>query len=106
MDIRVACIRLRYADWDGGQYMVRSLVCILDPGGEPVSGVRVTADWTLPDGSTKTQRALTNVRGQARFWVGSRQTGEYQICIAQLEKNGYAYDPDQDVVRCDTLVVP
>jgi len=52
------------------------------------------------------QKKLTNARGLAPFQVGSMQTGEYELCVTNVEKPGYAYDEESNVETCDTLMVP
>ena len=98
-------IRLRYREWSG-RYVVFSTLRILEEDGGKIGGAVVSAEWTLPDGSTLIQEALTSVRGLARYRVKSAQSGTFEICVTDVVKAGYVYDPSQNSQTCDTIDVP
>ncbi len=103
--VHVDGIKLRYRERIG-RYLVISALRILDQNGQRVAEAAVDVEWTLPDGSQESQQALTNVRGLARYRVKSMQSGVYQICVTDVTKDGYVYDPTQNEETCDTLTVP
>lgn len=77
----------------GGPDSMVGYIHIRDATLDMVEGATVTAEWTLPDGSIVEHEASTNSRGIAEFrvWVGR---GEYTICVTDVTKAGWAYDPD------------
>ncbi len=89
-----------------GRYIVMAGLRILDQDGQPVGGALVNGEWTLPDGSTDAQEALTNQRGLTRFRTKSLQSGLYGFCVTDVLKVGYVYDPSQNGETCDELNVP
>ncbi len=87
-------------------WKVSGEVPILNNAGRPVSGALVYATWTLPNGTTTSQVVLTNLLGKAKFLVSSKQTGTYRVCVTNVIKSGYRYDPLQNYESCDTKTVP
>jgi hypothetical protein len=99
-------LKLRVRDFGGGRYIVYSIPRILDQNNQAVNGALVSAEWTLPDGSTTPGEGLTNVRGLARLRLKTRDIGTFEFCVTDLTKAGYIYDPSQNNVTCDTIEVP
>lgn len=64
-----------------------------DEGLAPVSGVHVTAEWTLPDQSHLIDTATTNGQGVAQFSVDG-EGGFYTLTILDLAKDEYRFDAD------------
>lgn len=103
--IHVGAIGMGYRDY-GAWHLVLGGLRILDEEDQPVDGATVSAEWTLPNGSTRTRQATTSSWGLAWFWTWSLQSGTYQICVTDVTMDGYVYDPSQNVETCETLVVP
>jgi GTP-binding protein HflX len=101
----VSSISLTY-QFQSGKYTVTAAVKIVNQYNQWVGGATVSATWTLPNGSLQSQQALTNTSGVAKFNVRSPLTGIYKICVTDVVKSGWVYDPDQNVETCDTLAVP
>jgi hypothetical protein len=99
-------IRLLYRERPGGWYLTVGLVRILDGASQPVPGALVSVEWTLPDGSTRARGRETNAAGVAGLGLVSIQTGAYQLCVADVTAAGYLYDPGQNWVTCDQVVIP
>ncbi len=61
----------------------------------PVEGVEALGEWTLPDGSVhpRTCATLTNVLGVCKFRLKIQMFGTFQLCVTDLVKVGYVYDP-------------
>ena len=78
----------------------------MDEAGLPVSGATVSAEWTLPNGSLVPQQALTSAKGVATFRVKSRSAGAFEICVTDVVKAGYLYDPAQNRVTCGMVTIP
>jgi PKD repeat protein len=104
--IHVDLIKMRYRERNPGKYVIDATLRILDQDGQPVAGAEVDVQWTLPDSSTVDQQAATNTRGLARFRIRSTQEGTFEICVTDVFKAGYSYDPEQNGETCDTLIVP
>jgi formylglycine-generating enzyme required for sulfatase activity len=76
-----------------GYYKVITPLIVHDQDHARAAGVTVEADWTLPDGSVVHQTAVTNSQGQAKFRLKSTQHGTHRLCVTDLVKEGYIYDP-------------
>jgi hypothetical protein len=98
-------IKLRYSLVGGSRYKVTAEIRIVDANNQAVSGATVYAQWELPNGSLQDQESVTKTPGTARFTVSSTQTGVYEICVTDVVKEGWLYDPEQNVRTCDTLMV-
>ncbi len=90
----------------GGQYKVIAKVTVVDQNNVVVPGAKVYATWTLPNNSTQNQQVMSNTQGVAQFSVLSPQTGTYQICVTNIAKTNWAYDPAANVETCDSRTVP
>jgi hypothetical protein len=82
-----------------------TFVHIRDANLDMVEGASVTAQWTLPDGAQITQTVVTSVVGIAEFslWEGR---GVYQLCVLDVTKPGWLYDPAQDRETCPVFTLP
>lgn len=103
--VHVHAMKLTYQDL-GGRYVIDGQVQIVDQYNARVTGALVTAEWTLPDGSTQTRQALTRTNGVASFRAKSTQAGTFRLCVANVAKAGYLYDPEQNRVSCRVLTIP
>jgi hypothetical protein len=90
----------------GGAYVVRGVVRIVSVGEEAVPGATVSAEWTLPSGSVRQQAAASDTAGRAIFRIRSLQTGRYQICITDVARDGWQYDPWLNRETFESLIVP
>ena len=104
--MHVGAIKMKYVDRGGGRYVVSATVQILNQNHAKVPGATVTIDWTLPNGSHVSQSALTNSNGLAAFKVKSTTGGSFQVCVTNVTKAGYSYDPGQNHVTCKTSTLP
>ncbi len=104
--MHVKAIKMVYQDAGSGRYAVDGQVQITDLSHVRVAGATVTVEWTLPDGSHLTKQAVTRATGIAPFRAKSTLTGTYQICVTDVTKAGYTYDPNQNHVTCKTITVP
>jgi hypothetical protein len=98
-------IMMRYVDL-GGMYRMTALVRIMDEYKMPVDGATVSVVWTRPDGSEWQQQVGTNPAGMARLGTQSTLTGTYEVCVTDVDKGGFVYDPSQNRMTCDTIDVP
>ena len=82
-----------------GPDAVVGLIHIRDANRTMVAGAKVTVQWTLPDGSVLQDTALTGFQGIARFrvWEGK---GVYKLCVIDVTKEGWLYDPSRDLQSC------
>jgi uncharacterized membrane protein len=103
--MHVSSITLSYTI-KGKRVTVQSNVSILDQNGNVVPSATVFGEWTLPDGTLTAQSAATNTSGVATLRVVTRQRGLYEICVTNVTKAGYVYDPSQNVETCDVITVP
>jgi hypothetical protein len=104
--MRVSVIKMQYADRGGGRYAVWSGLRVLDDSHHVLGGATVSSVWTLPGGGTLVQQAVTDLRGVAAFRTKSLQTGTHSICVTNVVKSGYVYDPSQNGETCDSVSIP
>jgi len=104
--VHVDAIKMGYQDRGGGRYVVKAQIRIMDQSRQRVPGATVSAQWTLPDGSHQDQQAVTNAQGMAGLRLKSRQAGLHEVCVTEVTKAGYDYDPNQNRVTCGEVMVP
>ena len=80
-----------------GAVTVTGVVTVADANGKLTPNATVSGTWTLPDGSTQTQSAITNSKGNANFSVRSSR-GSYTLTESNIAKSGYAFDAANSVV--------
>jgi hypothetical protein len=97
---------VRYREPLPGRYALDAFLSILSDDDSPVEGATVEVAWTLPDSQTRTQERLTGSSGWGWFRTWSVQTGTYQVCVTDVSKSGYLYDPGQNNETCDWITVP
>lgn len=83
---------------------VVAMVHVRDANRAAVTGAQVAAEWTLPNGAVTQVTAETAFQGIATFevWAGS---GTYRLCVTDVTKDGWQYDPDLNGETCGTLVI-
>ncbi len=89
-------------DEDKGR-LIESRVRIRAQEGGPVPEATVRVEWTLPGGATQVQQDDTNEAGFARFALKPTRPGVYEICVEDVRKDGWTYDPAQNRETCETL---
>ena len=99
-------IQMSYVQLNKTRYEVSADITIKDEDAGPVDGATVSAQWTLPPkGRQVNQQQVTGATGVASFSIRSK-AGTYQICVTDVTKAGWIYDPSQNVKTCETLTVP
>ena len=43
---------------------------------------------------------MTRPNGYARFHWGANANGDWQLCVEDLVREGYVYNPDDNVITC------
>jgi hypothetical protein len=89
----------------GSPDRVVGMIHVRDANLSMVPGAAVTAEWTLPDGTVFQKTAVTAFQGIAQFtvWAGR---GVYKLCVIDVTKDGWLYDPSLDLETCPTFIVP
>jgi len=72
-------------------------VTVKNQAGAIMQGATVSATWTLPNGTTKSQTATTNSSGIATFSVKSNR-GTYSLKVTNITKTGYTFDEGNSVL--------
>jgi hypothetical protein len=80
-----------------GKANIVGYVTIRDATGKALSNVKVTAEWTLPDGSVKRLTAYTDSLGRARFTVTGIR-GTYTLTVINATKTGYTFDKASSIL--------
>ncbi len=104
--MHVHAVKVQYTALGGGRYVVTGSVRIVDQNGLLVGGATVSAEWTLPNGSVVPQQAVTGAKGTATFRTKSRTTGTFEVCVTDVVKSGYVYDPEQNRATCGVVTIP
>lgn len=104
--MHVADIRMRYRIVSD-RYLVIGWIPVRDDLNNPVDGADVEIEWTLPNGITPPLRTrVTNPAGIAPFGIRTPLQGVYQICVTDVAKSGWVYDPSQNLETCESIIVP
>ena len=98
-------IQMSYVQLNKVRYEVSADITIKDQDAGPVDGATVSAQWTQPNGKLVNQQQVTGATGVASFDIRSK-AGTYKICVTDVTKAGWIYDPSQNVKTCETLTVP
>jgi len=69
-------------------------------GGSPLGDVEVDASITAPGRGTVQRSRMTKPSGYARFVWGAGSDGEWMLCVDDLTRAGYVYQPDDNTVTC------
>ena len=92
--------------WFWYWYDVYTKVTVHDSAGNPLSGVTVYLDMTLPDGSHATGNADTGTDGTVTFVYQYGDAGTYISTVTDLVLTDYTYNSADNVETSETLVVP
>ena len=104
--VHVGNIQMRYRTISTGRYRLIAGVPILNQDGLTVAGVSVTVQWSLPNGKTITQTAVTSTKGLAVFNYLARNSGLFTVTVLDVVATGYTYDPDQNFETSEELIIP
>ncbi len=83
-----------------GRPVLRIHVMAADEAAAPLSDVLIDASIWVPDGGPFLRSRYTKPSGYARFHWGSNASGTWTICVDNMTKAGWIYDPNQNVVTC------
>jgi hypothetical protein len=84
-----------------GRPVLRMLVLVHDADHSGVGDVSVLASIWWPEGGPVQRERMTQSTGWARFHWGSATPGTWQLCVDDLVKVGFTYEPDDnDVPNC------
>jgi hypothetical protein len=102
----VGDMRMQYRDVGGGRYRVLGSIPVRDDANQPVVEASVGAQWILPNGTRLDRQGVTNPQGLGRFGVTTPQTGLYVLCVMDVTKDGWIYDPSLNSDTCEGIFVP
>jgi hypothetical protein len=99
-------LKTNWKPWAPGVNKAIGLALVHDDNHGPVAGAMVSGEWILPDGTVQAAEGTTDGEGLARLVVKSGQTGLHQMCVTNVELDGYAYTPAvNDCGPCTSLLV-
>ncbi|MHA1778269.1 MAG: S8 family serine peptidase [Candidatus Heimdallarchaeaceae archaeon] len=84
---------------------VYTKVTVHDSLGNPLAGVTVYLDMTLPSGSHATGNADTGTDGTVTFVYQRGGYGTYTSTVTDLVKTGYTYDPSTNVETSESITI-
>lgn len=100
-------VALRYTvPLPAGEYVIFGSVTIHDIEHMPLPGATVTVEWNLPGGILVSQQAITDARGQAQFQIVSPVQGAYQLCVTNVVRDWWVYQPKLNEQTCGKIQVP
>ncbi|MBD3407962.1 MAG: S8 family serine peptidase [Candidatus Lokiarchaeota archaeon] len=107
--MHVASIAMSYEEvrwwfWVIG-YDVYTEITVHDGNGNPLEGVTVYLEMTLPDGSTATGNADTGTDGTVTFVLEQGDSGTYTSTVTDLQKTGYSYVSSDNVETSESLTI-
>jgi hypothetical protein len=82
---------------------VNATVTVETDTGLLLSGTRIFATWTLPDGSTAAVNSLTDYNGEATFEV-KKSPGVFVFTIDDITRTGYVFDADNSALSAQIEV--
>ncbi len=75
--------------------------------GPRVPGASVYVEWTTPGGSIYTDvRVTKDPQGFAAFKLNYWESGTYILCVTDVTKAGFTYDPSLNPSDCAAITVP
>jgi hypothetical protein len=90
-----------------GYYKIVYSGRVHDQNHQVVAGVLVTGVYTYPDGSLHTMTYTSDVLGRFKFPIKEQQVGVYQLCVTNMQKAGYAFNPNYgEWPLCMSVTVP
>jgi hypothetical protein len=105
MKVHIDDIQMRYRS-SGNRYRISCSVPVLDQNSVVVSGATVTLQWSLPNGKTLTQNAVTTKKGVATFYYLAGGSGLYTVTVMNVVAVGYMYDPSQNYETSEEFIIP
>ena len=103
--IHVADIQLSRLSAKGRQG-IEVVVAVQDQQGGGIEGAVVIVQVTDPTGENGLLKARTGSTGRAVLDAKSDVGGLWQVCVTDVVKEGWVYDPSQNVETCDSIIVP
>lgn len=89
------------------KYKIFTMVKIVDSGDNPVEGVTVYLETTLPNGDTTSADDVTGSDGFITFIYGpTPKKGTYISTVTNVVKQDWTYDPSKNVETSESLDVP
>jgi len=104
--VHIGDIQTRYKSSGTGRYRLIASVPVLNQDGLIVVGATVTIQWSLPNGKTVTQTAVTSSKGLALFNYTAPRTGLFIVTVTNVVATGYTYDPTQNFETSEELIIP
>ena len=90
----------------GGKWVLKAIITVTDQAGEPGSGADVTIEAEMPNGMIREATRTTNLAGRTTFSGGTTFLGTWTVCVTDIFKDGFVYDPSQNVETCDSITIP
>jgi hypothetical protein len=89
-----------------GRYGIEVVVTVQDQRAGPIEGALVTVQVTDPAGESSLHKAETMADGQAVLRARSHVGGLWRVCVTDVVKEGWVYDPSQNAKTCDSIAFP
>jgi hypothetical protein len=87
-------------------YRLRAVVTVTHEGEAEVDGALVTASLTEEGGGSESMTRATDEKGRATFLIVDGDGGTWEVCVTDIARDGYYYDPGQNNETCDTITFP
>jgi hypothetical protein len=87
-------------------FQAKGLVVVEDDMGNRMEDADTQVELTAPNWGPRPTSRLTNWNGMARFRWGSRFGGDWTLCVTDIVKGSYAYEPGDNYETCATVTYP
>ncbi len=83
--------------------LLRAVVTVVHEGSGGVAGALVTISLSEEGGGSESMTQPTDGKGRAAFYLLDEDGGTWEVCVTDVVRDGYTYDPDQNQETCDTI---
>jgi hypothetical protein len=87
-------------------YNIFADVQIRDEDNNPVYRAMVYSEWSLDGGPILEIQGKTDKSGHAGLGLRAGLHGTWNVCVVNVQKSGWDFDPDWSVSLCDSVDVP
>jgi hypothetical protein len=91
---------------DAEGYRLRVVASVEREGSAEVAGAHVTVSLSEEGGGSQSMTRATDPKGRATFLLVDADGGTWEVCVTDIARDGYYYDPAQNNETCDTISFP
>jgi hypothetical protein len=107
--MHVSDLSLKLGRTRGGRVPARITATVVDGSAQPVPSATVTGAWSLNAAPAGQSTAQTDQKGAAvakKTIKGVKSGDTIRLCVTNIAKAGYTYDPSSNKMTCAEAKVP